>query len=108
MKERDKEYYNQKINELYNIIESRDRNINDLEKENRELKKDLEMYENGVYFSSENDELQQRIDKAIEYIEKEMPYLQETDKEYEDVNGNTYFTYKEYDGKELLDILKGE
>ncbi len=45
------------------------------------------------------------IDKAIEYIENEMPYLQETDKEYEDVNGNTYFTYKEYDGKELLDIL---
>lgn len=45
------------------------------------------------------------IDKAIEYIENEMPYLQETDKEYEDINGNTYFTYKEYDGKELLDIL---
>lgn len=36
----------------------------------------------------------------------EMPYLQETDKEYEDVNGNTYFIYKEYVGKELLDILK--
>lgn len=45
------------------------------------------------------------IDKAVKYIENEMPYLQETDKEYEDVNGNTYFTYKEYDGKELLDIL---
>ena len=53
-------------------------------------------------------ELSSRIDKAIEYIEKEMPYLQETDKEYEDVNGNTYFTYKEYDGKELLEILKGD
>lgn len=46
------------------------------------------------------------IDKAVKYIENEMPYLQEIDKEYEDVNGNTYFTYKEYDGKELLDILK--
>ena len=45
------------------------------------------------------------IDKAIEYIEYEMPYLQETDKEYEDINGHTYYTYKEYDGKELLDIL---
>ena len=41
----------------------------------------------------------------MKYIENEMPYLQETDKEYEDINGNTYFTYKEYDGKELLDIL---
>lgn len=47
------------------------------------------------------------IDRAVKYIENEMPYLQETDKEYvQDVNGNTYFTYKEYDGKELLDILK--
>ena len=46
------------------------------------------------------------IDKAVKYIENEMPYLQEIDKEYEDVDGNTYFTYKEYDGKELLDILK--
>lgn len=46
------------------------------------------------------------IDKAIEYIEYEMPYLQESDKEYEDINGHTYYTYKEYDGKELLDILK--
>lgn len=45
------------------------------------------------------------IDKAIEYIEYEMPYLQESDKEYEDINGHTYYTYKEYDGKELLDIL---
>lgn len=45
------------------------------------------------------------ISRVAKYIENEMPYLQETDKEYEDVNGNTYFTYKEYDGKELLDIL---
>ena len=46
------------------------------------------------------------IDKAVEYVKNEIPYLQETDKEYEDINGHTYFTYKEYDGKELLDILK--
>lgn len=37
-------------------------------KEIEELKAKLEMYENGVYFSSENDELQERIDKAIEYL----------------------------------------
>ena len=47
------------------------------------------------------------INRAVKYIENEMPYLQEIDNEYEDINGNTYFTYKEYDGKELLDILKG-
>lgn len=47
------------------------------------------------------------IDKAIHYIEYDMPYLQETDKEYEDINGNTYFTYKEYNASDLLDILNG-
>lgn len=36
------------------------------EKEIEELKAKLEMYENGVYYSSENDKLQSRIDKAIE------------------------------------------
>ena len=97
MKERDKEYYNQKINELYNIIESRDRNINDLEKENRELKKDLEMYENGVYFSSENDELQKRIDKAIEYIDKLC------------LCSSGYFDYgDDLSPKHIVDILKGD
>lgn len=95
MKERDKEYYNQKINELYNIIESRDRNINDLEKENRELKKDLEMYENGVYFSSENDELQKRIDKAIEYIE--------THKRQDE-----FLELNEWGTRDLLEILGGK
>ena len=55
----------------------------------------------------ENKKQKEVINRAVKYIENEMPYLQETDKEYEDINGNTYFTYKEYDGKELLDILKG-
>lgn len=54
----------------------------------------------------ENKKQKEVISRAVKYIENEMPYLQETDKEYEDVNGNTYFTYKEYDGKELLEILK--
>lgn len=44
--------------------------INKQDKEIAKLKAKLEMYENGVYFSSENDKLQQRIDKAIEYIEE--------------------------------------
>lgn len=46
------------------------------------------------------------IDKIIHYIEYDMPYLQEIDKEYEDINGNTYFTYKEYNTNDLLDMLK--
>lgn len=46
------------------------------------------------------------IDKAIEYIKYYLPYLQEPDKEYENLEGNTYFTYKEWTGEELLQILE--
>ena len=46
----------------------------DLQEEIKELKADLEMYENGVYFSSENDILQNRIDKALKYIEEKADY----------------------------------
>ncbi len=56
----------------------------------------------------ENKQLRKTIDEAIHYIECDMPYLQEIDKEYEDVDGNTDFTYKEYNGSDLLSILKGE
>ena len=42
--------------------------INRQECEIHNLKAKLEMYENGVYFSGENDKLQERIDKAIECI----------------------------------------
>ncbi len=71
----------------------------------------IEEYKNEINEYIENLEQQVKkqkevIDKAIHYIEYDMPYLQETDKEYEDINGNTYFTYKEYNSSDLLDILK--
>ena len=65
-----------------------------------------ELFEDYECFKNDCKKYKEVIDKLREYIENEMPYLQETDKEYEDVNGNTYFTYKEYDGKELIEILK--
>ena len=140
MIERDKEYYNQKISELYAVIENQEKIIRDLQEdynneldenlklselwlksqeENKQLKEKVNQYENPedmtlFYMWIDNKakdkmkDLQQRINNAIKYIEKEMPYLQEIDEEYEDVNGNTYFTYKEYDGKDLLEILKGK
>lgn len=46
------------------------------------------------------------IEKAKEYIKDYMPYLLEPDKEYENVDGNTYFIYKEWTGEELLQILE--
>ena len=42
-----------------------------IEKENQQLKTDLEMYENGVYFSSENDKLQNEIDNLNHIIDKQ-------------------------------------
>ena len=65
-----------------------------------------ELFNEMINWKEKSQKQKEVIDKAVKYIENEMPYLQEIDKEYEDVNGNTYFTYKEYDGKELLDILK--
>ena len=64
-----------------------------------------ELFNEMINWKEENKKQKEVINRAVKYIENEMPYLQETDKEYEDINGNTYFTYKEYDGKELLDIL---
>lgn len=43
--------------------------ITNLQQENHDLKSKLECYENGLYFSSEVDNLQQKLDKAIEYIQ---------------------------------------
>ena len=37
--------------------------------ESKQLKAKLEMYENGVYYSSENDKLKEVIEEVREYIE---------------------------------------
>lgn len=58
----------QEIKELNDDIIWWTNRFNAVERDNRELKANLEMYENGVYFSSQVDELQARIDKAIEYM----------------------------------------
>ena len=79
-------------------------------KENDYIVKDIAQYE-------ENDselakytilELQNRINKAIEYIEYEMPCLWEVDEIFEDMDGKDYNTWKEYDENKLLNILKGD
>ncbi len=65
-------------------------------KEIQELEAQLEMYENGVYFSSENDKLQQRIDKAIEYIRTHR------------YPTNYCFSEEDLDKQDLINILEGE
>lgn len=49
-----------------------------------------------------NKELYYRIDKAIEYIENDMPYLEEPDDDYENNHKMV-----EYDNSVLLNILQG-
>ena len=77
----------------WNRVEERYSLIQTLRKENKELKQEIERLNNI-------------IKETIEYIEN-MPYLQEVDEEFENVDGEVYFTYKEWDDTELLDILKG-
>ena len=95
--------------------------IQQLEQENKQLKERITYLENSNNRREEtilNLRNEQQLDKYKEVIEEireviknKMPYLYEIDKEYENVEGNTYFTYKEYDDSELLQILdkvKGE
>ena len=64
--------------------------ITNLQQENHELKSKLECYENGVYYSSKVDELEQenedyksRCEKAIEYNKEIVNnYLEEDNCEY--------------------------
>jgi hypothetical protein len=66
MTERDKEYYNQKISELYAVIENQEKIIRDLQEE---VKGYQTMYFDKVMM----------VNKTIEYIEKNTMYF---DSEY--------------------------
>lgn len=50
------------------VIEMQEKEIEKLQKENKHLKSELECYENGLYFSSEVDKLQEKINKAIDVL----------------------------------------
>lgn len=83
--------------------------VRELQDENEKLKGAIQTYD--IFVKSNVEEakrLQKIIDEAIHYIECDMPYLQEIDKEYENMDGDTYFTYKDYNASDLLNILKGE
>lgn len=86
MIERDKEYYNQKISELYAVIENQEKIIRDLQKE---VKGYQTMYFDKVMI----------VNKAIEYIEEEG--------EHTDCSGEPIYYLDEEQEEELLDILKG-
>jgi chromosome segregation ATPase len=107
MVEKTKEEYNKKIGELYSVIENQEKIIRDLQENyNNELdEKDLliknledklntqrKYYQNRLMkIQQKNEQLQQRIDKAIKYIK-------ENQKEYGSLLDNE---------KIILGILKG-
>ena len=70
--------------------------ITNLQEEINELKAQLEMYENGVYFSSENNKLQEKIDKAIECIN------------YYAIENSDYEKIYNIEEETLLNILGGK
>ena len=73
MTDRDKEYYNQKISELYAVIENQEKIIRDLQERINEYENpdNLTLFYMWIDNKAKDKmkDLQQRIDKAIEYIE---------------------------------------
>ena len=96
----------EKVIDYSNILKENERLnniINELSKENQELKKTKLFHKNRV-FSLEYDketltdmvlEYQEKIDKAIEYIE-----WQKDNATYDNI-------WREYEANKLIDILKG-
>lgn len=93
--------------DVQNIINAYEKDIeyiNQLEKENQRLKETEKEHQriNGR-LHLEIKELQDRIDKAIEYI-------YDNDLFHEEYNGgcNCYFSSDSQEKKDLLDLLKGD
>jgi hypothetical protein len=59
-----------------------------IEDENKELKSKLELYENGVYYSSKVDELQEELGQYKNIIKKIKKYIKENKKEYGSLEDN--------------------
>lgn len=77
---------------------------NELYAENQQLKAELELYKGSLKKEHEQvhraNDLEDRIDKAIEYIENEGHGY--------DITGDGYYCLDEDNQNELLKILKGE
>lgn len=96
--------YNEFGNEFGDCIVDMKKEIERLKEENTILKQTMS---NNSLLINENAFLKERISKAIEYIENEMPCLWEVDDVWEDIDGNYQHNYKEYDTQILLNKLKG-
>ena len=104
MIERDKEYYNQKISELYKVIENQEKIIGELQ----EKSKSTYYITDDEYIKiteSHCSNLQQRIDKAIEYIEENQYQHEWTDRFGFTCRDDRYILN---DSQDVLEILKGD
>ena len=93
---------------LYNKLDIESKYvINNLQEENKELLLELSGYREAILKNDELLGLQERIDKAIEYIEKYIigNKLENVDWEFDDCN---YSDMPVERIKPLIDILKGE
>lgn len=75
---------------------------------NKEYYCDMEVLKLIERLSDKVELLEYNRDKTIEYIENDMPYLEEPDEEFERCDGTTYMTMKEYDTSILLKKIRGE
>jgi hypothetical protein len=94
---------NDEIKEILDYISDR---VIEKEKWNKVKDYIINLQEELEYKELWRKEYKQRIDKAIEYIENEMPYLEEPDEEIERIDGSIYMTMKEYDKNIILNILQ--
>lgn len=103
MIERDKEYYNQKISELYSVIENQEKIIRDLQERinTYENPEDLTLFYMWIDNKAKDKmkELQQRINKAIEEINH-------YDTMAKHIDDNIYLDEELVNN--LLEILKGK
>lgn len=86
----------------FKIINENKRKINNLREQNIDLKQENERLKIKLLQEQNIANYKSRIEKAIEYVKNEMPYLEMPDDFYEDNHKMV-----EYDKNDLLNILQG-
>lgn len=111
MIERDKEYYNQKIGELYAVIENQEKIIRELQEENKQLKSVNSISKRTLYKMNKdrlyaNFKLQARADRYKNRIDKAIEEINHYDTMAKHIDDNIYLD--EELANNLLEILKGK
>lgn len=107
MIERDKEYYNQKIGELYSIIDNQEKIIKDLQEEKEKLKAQLDLYrgalkreEKAIHRANALEDKIQRVADIIELCKVKPTNF------FKGLEGSLLMPREEVD--KLLELLRGD